>query len=170
MMNTPTLVGNRYGKLLVVERVGVDHRKQSLYKCVCDCGNEKVIRSYSIKYGNTKSCGCLRREVGAKIGSIKKHGMVKTPTHNSWSTMKERCLNPKSKSYMYYGGSDVQVCEKWLTFEGFYEDMGERPKGTSLDRINPFGDYTKENCRWADKYTQSHNKRKNYIKELICRP
>jgi hypothetical protein len=84
--------------------------------------------------------------------------------------MKARCLNYKSTSYLFYGALGIKICDKWMTFEGFYEDMGDRPEGTSLDRINPFGDYNKENCRWADKKTQLHNSRKNYIKEVICRP
>ena len=165
------LIGHKYHRLTVTEFAGMDKDHQSLWKTKCDCGTEKDVRGYALRNGNCKSCGCLLVEQGRKAGlSHRTHRMTRTPVHNSWTAMINRCLNPNNGNYIFYGSIGVKVCDKWLKFEGFYEDMGDRPEGTTLDRINPFGDYTKENCRWADKKTQSHNSRKNYIKEVICRP
>ena len=165
------LIGHKFTKLTVTEFAGMDNAKQSMWKVKCECGTEKTVKGYALRNGNTKSCGCLLVEQGRKAGlSHGTHRMSNTRTYKSWDAMKARCLNYKSTSYLFYGALGVKICDKWMTFEGFYEDMGDRPEGTSLDRINPFGDYNKENCRWADKKTQLHNSRKNYIKEVICRP
>ncbi len=82
-----------------------------------------------------------------------------SPTYNSWNMMKKRCNNPKATGYEYYGGRGIHVCERWNKFENFLEDMGIRPEGTTLDRIDPDKDYSPENCRWADKQTQMNNQR-----------
>lgn len=88
-----------------------------------------------------------------------KHGMYGTPTYKSWSEMKCRCKNPShSKGGCYIG---VSYCEEWESFENFYRDMGKRPEGTTLDRINPYGNYEPNNCRWADIITQENNRRNN---------
>lgn len=83
------------------------------------------------------------------------HGLYKTPTYNTWSSMKQRCLNPNNTSYHYYGGRGVKICDKWLSFEGFLEDMGERPIGTTLGRFGDTGDYEKSNCEWQTVKEQS---------------
>ena len=82
-----------------------------------------------------------------------------SPEYHSWSCMLQRCTNPTRKSYKHYGGKGVRVCDRWLQFENFLADMGSRPAGLSLDRIDVTGDYTKENCRWADNTTQARNSR-----------
>ena len=85
---------------------------------------------------------------------IVKHGMSRTPTHNSWRQMKSRCLDPNSNGYKYWGGRGIKVCKRWLEFENFLQDMGVRPEGTTLDRINNDGNYEPKNCRWATKAEQ----------------
>lgn len=119
-----------------------------LYKC--SCGKEKRIQSHHVKSGATKSCGCLQE----------KHNMWKNREYSSWQSMKARCDNPNRNSYKYYGGRGIRVCKEWSnSFQRFFDDMGNRPMGTSLDRIDVNGDYNKDNCRWADAKTQARNKR-----------
>lgn len=103
----------------------------------------------------------MPKRVGKEHGRYK-HGMRGTPTYNSWKSMKQRCSNPKALVYQYYGGIGIRFCEKWNSFEGFLEDMGERPAGTTLDRIESDKDYCKENCRWATQEIQDNN-RKNHV-------
>lgn len=160
------LVGMRYGKLTVVSDYPSDERKQSRFVCECDCGNTHVTLGSVLKAGHAKSCGCLRVEAGRQTGlNGVKHGKIKTPTYRSWQSMKDRCLNKKSRNIVWYGEKGVKVCEQWMTYEGFLADMGERPEGMTLDRINPFGDYEPDNCRWADAATQKANTRKNYARQ-----
>lgn len=90
--------------------------------------------------------------------SQKTHGMSFTKQYKTWSNMKDRCLNKKSKSYPRYGGRGIKVCKEWISFERFYKDMGEPPKDFTLERVNNDGNYTKSNCIWASKYHQNMNR------------
>jgi len=159
------LVGMRYGRLTVVDNYPSDKKQQSRFVCECDCGNKHIALGRLLKTGDVKSCGCLRVEECRKIGfKAAKHKMTRTPTYYSWQSMKDRCLNKNSTNLRWYGEKGVKICDKWLSYEGFLEDMGERPEGTTLDRINPFGDYEPDNCRWADMTTQKANTRKSYAR------
>lgn len=95
----------------------------------------------------------------SKLSNAYKHGKSRTPVYNSWYGMVQRCTNPKRSDYEYYGGRGINVCERWLSFENFLSDMGDRPYGMTLDRINPDGDYCKDNCKWSTKSEQSSNQR-----------
>ena len=146
------LTGKVVGRLTVVSYVG--NRK---WLCFCTCGNSTEIAGQSLVRGVSKSCGCFRREHTTQKNL--RHGMSGTPIHCTWKNMMQRCHNKNNPGYPDYGGRGVKVCDRWRTFENFYADMGDKPEGMSLDRVNVDGDYAPDNCRWADDFIQARNKR-----------
>jgi hypothetical protein len=134
-------------------------RHYVFWHCDCDCGKQSVVSGKSLRDGNTKSCGCLRYEGSIRHGYARQ-GAARRPEFVAWQAMLKRCNNPKTRGYEYYGGRGITVCKRWLRFENFIADMGNRPgKGMSLDRINPDGHYKPSNCRWATATEQSRNRR-----------
>jgi len=121
----------------------------------CFCGNVFDCDSANLMNGHTKSCGCIYQTITGL--PRQNHGMSETPTWQSWKSMLHRCLNPTEREKLYYG--NIEVCKEWILFENFFADMGERPEGTSLDRIDPNLGYFPENCRWADRTIQSYNRK-----------
>ncbi|TDR34683.1 hypothetical protein [Aquamicrobium defluvii] len=152
------MVGKRFGNLVVLQLADERRDNKRCWVCLCDCGNEKVIIGKNLRNGQVKGCGCLAGRP-ASFGSFH-HGLSRSPTHTSWRGMIDRCTNPKHGYYEYYGARGITVCDRWRNYENFLADMGERPDGTTLDRVDNDGNYEPGNCRWATWDEQGANKRK----------
>lgn len=157
------LTGKTFGRLTVTSFAGM-RGWQSLWKCRCECGTEKVILGRSLNYGATNSCGCLHKETISRT-RLKHSALFRSPTYRCWDHMIQRCTNPNNSNYHYYGGRGVSVCERWLSFDDFVSDMGERPSMLySLDRFpDQNGNYEPGNVRWATDAEQSRNTRRNHL-------
>ena len=134
------IVGQRFGRLVILEEVGKSRKGHYLWKCLCDCGNIKIVRGSTLKSGATQSCGCLQKE--KILESITKHGMCNTSTYTSWQGMFCRCNNSDRECYKNYGGRGITVCKRWNKFENFFADMDFRPEGLTLERIDNNKGYT----------------------------
>ncbi len=157
------ITNKKFGRLTAIKFSQIKKRHYYWW-FKCDCGKVVEKEKGGIIAGHIKSCGCLNSELSAQRKFT--HGKSKTPVYKIWSYMIKRCNNHKYQYYYDYGGRGIKVCDRWLKFENFYEDMGERPEGKSLDRIDNDGDYCKENCRWATRLEQNNNKRNNIILTL----
>ena len=152
------LKGQRFGRLIATEEYGHnDKQKTILWKCLCDCGKYVIVSCGILRSGHTKSCGCLKNEK-TKERSIT-HGMSKSPEYNSWSHILARCNNINNKDYHHYGGRGITICDRWLKFENFFEDMGKKPKGLTIERIDNDKGYYKKNCKWDTQTAQVRNQR-----------
>lgn len=154
--------GQRYERLVVVERAPnrSDRDTNARWLCQCDCGNTSIAYGQDLQRGKVKSCGCLNAE------RIKRHGKATSYVYGVWKQMIQRCENPKNPAYHNYGGRGISVCEEWHDFEAFFSDMGDRPKGYSIDRIENDKGYSKENCKWSTMSEQLNNTRRNRMVTL----
>lgn len=167
----PNLPGDKYNRLTLIAEVPGQTCQASwrrwLCKCDCGSGKERVVQINNLRSGSTNSCGCLQAE------GIPRHGMSHTPTYNIWAGVTQRCTNPNHKQWANYGGRGIRMCDRWRnSFEAFLADMGERPEGLTLDRVDNSRDYSPENCAWSTYTQQNRNKRSNrlvsYLGTNIC--
>jgi len=155
-------IGHRYGKLVVVGIAGKGTHNRTLMKCVCDCGNEKIVPFGNLNTGHSNSCGCLEQKNYERLGNLNKsHGKSDTRLYNIWQGMKSRCNNPNVKCYKSYGGRGIKVCEEWENYEGFekWALLNGYTEKLTIDRINANGNYEPSNCRWVTMKEQLRNKR-----------
>jgi len=160
------IIGKKIGRLTVLENTEKRYRRMVIWLCICDCGNKIELPTMSLSSGHTKSCGCLQKDKVTKHGEFKGKGKQTTLTYESWRAMKKRCLELNSKQYKYY--CDHEICDKWInSFFNFKKDMGERPKGYHLHRIDNSKGYYPNNCEWKEKskhikdHWQNNRRRKN---------
>lgn len=151
--------GDRYNMLTIIRELEIV-TKQRRFIVKCDCGNIKEVYLNHLRNSKIKSCGCHRQKQFKKL--ITKHNLRNHILYPTYNMMKQRCYNSNNKDYKDYGGRGIKVCDRWLeSFEHFLEDMGRRPEGCSIDRIDVNGNYEPNNCRWATPSQQVQNQRRN---------
>lgn len=166
MGKTKNITGQKYGRLQVVSKS--DHKDKSnhsLWNCKCECGNTTAVSLCHLTSGKIKSCGCLRNEKTVERNTT--HGKTHTRLFEIWQGMKKRCTNPKHKSFSYYGGRGIMVCDEWKNdFEAFYNwaMLNGYAYDLTIDRIDNNGNYEPSNCRWVTMAEQNQNKRNIRIK------
>lgn len=160
-MSRVDMTGLRFGKLVVVEPVGKNNHKSLMWRCVCDCGNERIVDGSGIRAGRNKSCGCASPRFANETNTV---GFTQTRIYKIWTGMVNRCSSKASgKSRRLYFDKGIKVCDRWGIFKNFLDDMGEPKSHQSIDRINGNKGYEPGNCRWADAKTQANNTASNHI-------
>jgi len=157
------LEGQRFDRLVVVERTGSDKHKQAMWRCRCDCGNESIVSTNKLRKQNTRSCGCLHKEKAAESLRVVStlHGLSDSSEWLAWKNAKDRCFNPNHTHYDNYGGRGITMSDEFRnSFETFYAHVGPKPSpDLSLDRVNVNGHYERGNLRWATALQQIQNRR-----------
>jgi predicted SprT family Zn-dependent metalloprotease len=146
------ITGRHFHSWTVLSRITVKNRTEASYVCQCACGTLQTLYAHRLVNGRTKACRSC-------VTVFRKHGLYKTAAYKIWQGMKKRCFYPRATYYSYYGGRGITICERWLRFENFFADMGERPEGMQIDRIDVNGNYEPGNCRWVTPKENIHNRR-----------
>lgn len=154
------LVGSRFGRLVVESISHRDRSRGAVWNALCDCGGKAKARTTALRSGHTQSCGCLRLE------RVSTHQMSSHPLFDVWRGMIDRCSNKRNHAWGNYGGKGIAVCDRWLEIKNFISDMGDRPDGYTLDRIDTNSDYEPKNCRWATWFVQQSNRGNNLFFEF----
>lgn len=178
--NAIDIAGQRFGRLVAVDRIGTNKHKRAVWGLLCDCGKVTSCEVTPLRAGKIVSCGCQKSERIAALSKTSQslaaaanrrhghcgsthHGAVRqrSSEYRTWEAMRARCGNPNNNRYEIYGGRGIRVCERWQSsFENFIADMGRKPtRAHSIDRIDVNGNYEPANCRWATPKEQSANKR-----------
>jgi hypothetical protein len=152
-MKGNNLNGQRFNKLVAIGLAG-NRNGQNTWLCRCDCGGLTIVLAGNLRQNQVKSCGCLVSH---------RHGKSKTIVYSKWKAMMNRCYRPTNENYPRYGGRGIEVCKRWHTFMNFYTDMGDPPKGLTLERKDVNGSYEPSNCKWATQAEQARNKTNNTV-------
>ena len=158
LYNPEKMIGKKLGKWVVTKFLDI-HNKLYRFEVVCECGNTGIQYGSDLRRKNPRSTQCVTCSNQEKARNNKKHGLHKTKAYKVWSAMKARCNNPKTTHYYRYGGRGIKVCDRWeVSFENFIKDMGEPPRGLTLDRIDNDGNYEPGNCRWVSHKENCNNR------------
>lgn len=156
------ITGEKFGRLTVIEFAGYGTSNKTQWKCLCECGNEIIVKTNSLRTGHTRSYGCL--EIETKRECSKTHGLRYDPLYSTWLNIRDRCNNPNNSHYKWYGEKGIKMCDKWNDFREFYDWANNNGyvKGLSIERIDNSLGYCPENCKWIEFKDQAKNKTSNY--------